>query len=52
LLRYGIVMSGKTIFIEQGYEMNCPSVLEVEVNNDVFRLAGRAITVMEGTVRI
>jgi trans-2,3-dihydro-3-hydroxyanthranilate isomerase len=52
LLRYGIVVTGKTIFIEQGYEMNCPSVLGVEVDNDVFRLAGKAITIMEGTVRI
>jgi trans-2,3-dihydro-3-hydroxyanthranilate isomerase len=52
LLKYGIVMSGKTVFIEQGYEMECPCVLEVEVDDDVFRLRGRAITVMEGALRI
>jgi trans-2,3-dihydro-3-hydroxyanthranilate isomerase len=52
LLRDGIAGSRKTLFIEQGYEMKRPCVLEVEVENDVLRLAGRAITVMEGMLRI
>ena len=52
MLRYGIAGSRKTLFIEQGYEMKRPCVLEVEVENDVVRLAGRAITVMEGMLRI
>ena len=52
LLRYGIAGNRKSLFIEQGYEMKRPCVLEVEVENDVLRLAGRAITVMEGTLRI
>jgi trans-2,3-dihydro-3-hydroxyanthranilate isomerase len=52
LLRYGIAGNRKTLFIEQGYEMKRPCLLEVEVENDVLRLAGRAITVMEGTLRI
>jgi trans-2,3-dihydro-3-hydroxyanthranilate isomerase len=52
LLRDGIAGSRKTLFIEQGYEMKRPCVLEVEVENDVLRLAGRAIAVMEGMLRI
>jgi trans-2,3-dihydro-3-hydroxyanthranilate isomerase len=52
LLRDGIAGSRKTLFIEQGYEMKRPCVLEVEVENNVLRLAGRAITVMEGMLRI
>jgi len=52
LLRYGIAGDRKTLFIEQGYEMKRPCVLEVEVENDVLRLAGRAVTVMEGMLRI
>jgi trans-2,3-dihydro-3-hydroxyanthranilate isomerase len=52
LVRYGIAGNRKTLFIEQGYEMKRPCVLEVEVENDVLRLVGRAITVMEGMLRI
>ena len=50
LFRYGIAGNRKTLFIEQGYEMKCPCVLEIEVEDDVSRLTGRAITVMEGTL--
>jgi trans-2,3-dihydro-3-hydroxyanthranilate isomerase len=52
LLKYGIVMSGKTVFIEQGCEMECPCLLEVEVDNDVFRLVGRGITIREGALHV
>lgn len=52
MLRYGIAGNRKTLFIEQGYEIKRPCVLEVEVENDVLRLAGRAITVLEGMLRI
>lgn len=52
LLRYGIAGNRKSLFIEQGYEMKRPCVLEVEVENNVLRLAGRAITIMEGMLRI
>jgi trans-2,3-dihydro-3-hydroxyanthranilate isomerase len=52
LLRCGIAGNRKTLFIEQGYEMKRPCVLEVEVENDVLRLVGRAITVTEGMLRI
>jgi trans-2,3-dihydro-3-hydroxyanthranilate isomerase len=50
LFRYGIAGNRKTLFIEQGYEMKCPCVLEIEVEDDVSLLTGRAITVMEGTL--
>jgi PhzF family phenazine biosynthesis protein len=52
LLRYGVAGNRRSLFIEQGYEMKRPCVLEVEVENDVLRLAGRAITVIEGMLRI
>jgi trans-2,3-dihydro-3-hydroxyanthranilate isomerase len=52
LFRYGIAGNRKTLFIEQGYEMKCPCVLEIEVEDDVSRLTGRAITVLEGTLWI
>ncbi|WP_353065573.1 PhzF family phenazine biosynthesis protein [Tunturiibacter psychrotolerans] len=51
LLKYGIAANRKTLFIEQGYEMKRPCVLEVEVENDVLRLAGRAITRFENELR-
>jgi trans-2,3-dihydro-3-hydroxyanthranilate isomerase len=52
LFRYGIAGNRKTLFIEQRYEMKRPCVLEVEIEDDVLRLAGRAITVMEGMLWI
>jgi trans-2,3-dihydro-3-hydroxyanthranilate isomerase len=52
LLRYGIAGNRKSLFIEQGYEMKRPCILEIEVENDVLRLAGRATTIMEGMLRI
>ncbi|AEU36951.1 PhzF family phenazine biosynthesis protein [Granulicella mallensis] len=52
MLRYGIAGNRKTLFIEQGYEMKRPCVLEVEIEDDVLRLAGRAITVMEGMLHL
>jgi PhzF family phenazine biosynthesis protein len=52
LLRDGIAGSRKTLFIEQGYEMKLPCVLEVGIENDVLRLVGRAMTVMEGMLHI
>jgi trans-2,3-dihydro-3-hydroxyanthranilate isomerase len=52
LLRYGIAGSRKTLFIEQGYEMQRPCVLEVEIEDSVFRLTGRATTVTKGMLWI
>ena len=52
LLRCGIAGNRKSLFIEQGYEMKRPCVLEVEIEDDVSRLAGRAITVTEGILHI
>jgi trans-2,3-dihydro-3-hydroxyanthranilate isomerase len=52
LLRYGIAGNRTTLFIEQGYEIKRPCVLEVEIKDDVLRLAGRATTVTEGMLWI
>jgi trans-2,3-dihydro-3-hydroxyanthranilate isomerase len=52
LFRYGIAGNRKTLLIEQGYEMKCPCVLEIEVEDGVSSLTGRAIAVMEGTLWI
>jgi trans-2,3-dihydro-3-hydroxyanthranilate isomerase len=52
LVKHGIVKDGATITIEQGYEIKRPSLLSVEVHDKVIRLAGRGVTVIEGTLRI
>lgn len=52
LVSHGIVKDGSTIMIEQGYEMKRPSILRVEVHGKTVRLAGRAIKVIEGRLRI
>jgi trans-2,3-dihydro-3-hydroxyanthranilate isomerase len=52
LVRHGIVKDGSTMMIEQGYEMKRPSLLSVEVQDKVVRLAGRGVTVIKGTMRI
>jgi trans-2,3-dihydro-3-hydroxyanthranilate isomerase len=52
LVKHGIVKDGATMIIEQGYEMKRPSLLSVEVHNEVVRLAGRGVNVIEGTLRI
>jgi trans-2,3-dihydro-3-hydroxyanthranilate isomerase len=52
LVKHGIVQDGTTMIIEQGYEMKRPSLLSVEVNGEVVRLAGRGVKVIDGTLRI
>jgi trans-2,3-dihydro-3-hydroxyanthranilate isomerase len=52
LVRHGIAKENTTIIIEQGYEMKRPSLLRVEVHGKAVRLAGRGVTVIEGTLRI
>jgi trans-2,3-dihydro-3-hydroxyanthranilate isomerase len=52
LVRHGIVKDGTTMVIEQGYEMKRPSLLRVEVNDKVVRLAGRGVKVIDGTLRV
>jgi PhzF family phenazine biosynthesis protein len=52
LVKHGIVKDGAAMMIEQGYEMKRPSLLSVEVQGKVVRLAGRGVTVIEGMLRI
>lgn len=52
LVSHGIVKDSSTIMIEQGYEMKRPSILRVEVHGKTVQLAGRAVTVIEGRLRI
>ena len=52
LVAHGIAKDGSTLMIEQGYEMNRPSILRAEIDKRVVRLAGRCVQVIEGTMRI
>jgi PhzF family phenazine biosynthesis protein len=52
LVKHGIVKDGTTMMIEQGYEMKRPSLLRVEVQGKVVRLAGRGVKVIDGTLRV
>ena len=52
LVKHGIVKDNSTIRIEQGFAMNRPSILNVEVHGDVVRLGGRGVQVIEGRLRI
>jgi PhzF family phenazine biosynthesis protein len=52
LVKHGIAKDGATLLIEQGYEMNRPSILRVEVDKETVRLAGRCVKVIEGTMLI
>lgn len=48
LVSQGILPAGKSLVIEQGYEMKRPSRIEVSVNGDEVKVGGRCITVGEG----
>ncbi len=52
LVAHGIVKHGATVIIEQGFEMERPSLLTVHVVGDVVRLAGRCVKVADGTLRV
>ena len=52
LVKHGIVEDNATLRIEQGFEMNRPSILSVEVHGSVVRLGGRGVQVIEGRLRI
>jgi len=52
LIAQGIAEDGATMTIEQGYEMQRPSLLSVEVRGDVVRLAGRCVKAAEGMLRV
>jgi PhzF family phenazine biosynthesis protein len=52
LVSHGIARDASALLIEQGYEMNRPSILRVEVDKKTVRLAGRCVKVIKGTMRI
>jgi trans-2,3-dihydro-3-hydroxyanthranilate isomerase len=52
LVKQGVVKDGTAMVIEQGYEMNRPSLLCIEVHGKDVRLSGRGVKVIEGTLRI
>ncbi len=52
LVARGVVRAGTAITIEQGYEMERPSLLRVEVLGDSARLSGRCVTVGNGKLRV
>jgi trans-2,3-dihydro-3-hydroxyanthranilate isomerase len=52
LVSHGIVDDGATVVIEQGYEMERPSILRVRVHGKEVQLAGRGVKVIEGRLRI
>jgi trans-2,3-dihydro-3-hydroxyanthranilate isomerase len=52
LVSRGVVKDGSTIMIEQGYEMKRPSILQVEIDGNLVRLAGQGVEVIKGQLRI
>jgi trans-2,3-dihydro-3-hydroxyanthranilate isomerase len=52
LVTHGIAHDGATMLIEQGYEMNRPSLLSLQVHGATVQLAGRCVKVIDGTIRI
>ncbi len=52
LVSKGILPEGKTLIIEQGYEIKRPSRIEVLVNGDEIKIGGKCVTVGEGTIKI
>jgi len=52
LIARGVATKNTTITIEQGYEMERPSLLSVSTCGDTVRLSGRCKTVAQGTLRV
>lgn len=51
LVSKGISPEGKTLIIEQGYEINRPSRIEVSVNGDEIKVGGKCVIVGEGSLK-
>jgi len=47
-----ILPEGKTLIVEQGYEINRPSRIEVSVNGDEIKVGGKCVIIGEGTIKI
>jgi len=52
LIAHGLAEAGATLVIEQGYAMARPSRIEVRVHGDRVEVAGRAVVVAEGSLRV
>ncbi|HWP55520.1 MAG TPA: PhzF family phenazine biosynthesis protein, partial [Pyrinomonadaceae bacterium] len=52
LVSKGVLSADKTLIIEQGYEINRPSLIEVSVNGDEIKVGGKCVIVGEGNLRL
>jgi len=52
LVSKGIWPAAKTLIIEQGYEINRPSLIEVSVNGDEIKVGGKCVIVGEGDLKL
>jgi len=52
LVSKGILPEGKTLIVEQGYEINRPSRIEVSVNGDEIKVGGKCVIVGEGSLKL
>jgi trans-2,3-dihydro-3-hydroxyanthranilate isomerase len=51
LVSKGILPAEKTLIIEQGYQINRPSLIEVSVNGDEIKVGGKCVIVGEGSLK-
>lgn len=51
LVSKGILPEGKTLIVEQGYEINRPSRIEVSVNGDEIKVGGKCVIIGEGSLK-
>jgi len=52
LVAKGVLPAEKTLIIEQGYEINRPSLIEVSVNGDEIKVGGKCVIVGEGNLKL
>lgn len=52
LVAKGILPDARTLVIEQGYEINRPSLIEVAVNGDEIKVGGKCVIVGEGNLNL
>ncbi len=47
-----ILPEGKTLIVQQGYEINRPSRIEVSVNGDEIKVGGKCVIIGEGSLML
>jgi PhzF family phenazine biosynthesis protein len=52
LVSKGILPAEKTLIIEQGHEINRPSLIEVSVNGNEIKVGGKCVIVGEGNLKL